>query len=87
MYSDNRLKTGTTLKNVSIQTCLFVAELELWSSFLTQQVKPMQTAGEELEIITSSPAYFHSKLLLSLFMVFLQVRKTKCKQILKNNKL
>lgn len=57
-------------------------------SFLTQQVKPIQTAGEELEItITSSQPCFHSKLLLSLFMAFLQVRKTKCKQALENNKL
>lgn len=57
-------------------------------SFLTQQVKPIQIAGKELEItITSSLPSFHSKLLLSISMVFLQVRKTKCKQTLQNNKL
>lgn len=57
-------------------------------SFLTQQVKHIQTAGEELEItITFSLPSFHSKLLLSIFMVFLQVAKTKCKKTLENNKL
>lgn len=89
--SDNRSTAGTTLNSGCVYTDMPVCS---WTravvikSLLTQQVKPIQTAGKELEItITSSPLCFHSKLLLSLFMAFLQVRKAKCKQALENNKL
>lgn len=91
LSSDNRLKAETTLNNVCVYTAMPVCS---WTramvikSFLTQQVKSIQRAGEELEITcTSSLPSFHSKLLLSIFLVFLQVRKTKCKQTLENNKL